>query len=60
MRRGRRVGGGGLWIEEYQWTMGKLEEATMWPKEEGAESSMMNSSSQLKRTGWSSFECFDR
>jgi hypothetical protein len=34
-RRGWKVVSGGLWVKEYQWTMGKLEEVAMWLEEDG-------------------------
>jgi hypothetical protein len=49
--RGWWVADGGLWVEEYQWTMGKLEEVATWLEEDGGESSMASSSSRWKRTG---------
>jgi hypothetical protein len=45
-RHGRRVSRGGLRVEEYEWTTRKLEEAVMWPEEDGGELSTASSSSR--------------
>jgi hypothetical protein len=40
---GRRVAAGGLRVEEYQWTTGKLSEVAAWPEEDGGWLMMVNS-----------------
>jgi hypothetical protein len=44
------VVGGGLQVEEYEWTMGNLSEAAAWPEEDGGWSTSVNSARKKTRS----------
>jgi flavin-dependent dehydrogenase len=48
-RRGQRVAGGGLWVEEYQWTTRKLSKAVAWSEEDGGYLTMVSSTRKKTR-----------